>query len=187
MDRQMKIARMKELVPLLSKAAYAYEQENKEIMSNFEYDKYYDELVALEKETGTVLAGSVTHKVGYEVASQLKKVTHASQMLSLDKTKEVAKLKSFLGTQLGMLSWKLDGLTIVCTYEAGKLVQAVTRGNGSIGEDVTQNARTFVNLPMTIPYTGHLVIRGEEVISYPDFERINESLEAEDKYKNTRN
>lgn len=182
-----KISRMKELVDILSKAAYAYEQENTEIMTNFEYDKLYDELLKLEEETGAILAGSVTQKVGYEVASQLSKVTHTSQMLSLDKTKEVQKLKSFLGSQLGMLSWKLDGLTIVCTYEDGKLMQAVTRGNGAIGEDVTNNARTFVNLPMTIPYKERLVIRGEAVIRYTDFEKINEKLEEEEKYKNPRN
>ena len=187
MNNEEKMKRMKELVDLLGKAAYAYEQENREIISNFEYDKYYDELVALEQETGTILSGSVTQKVGYEVASNLKKVTHGSRMLSLDKTKEVGKLKSFLGNQIGMLSWKLDGLTIVCTYEEGKLVQAVTRGNGEIGEDVTSNAKTFINLPITIPYKERLVIRGEAVIHYSDFERINEKLPAEEKYKNPRN
>mgnify|MGYP000623089039 FL=1 len=119
MNYEDKMRRMQELVDLLKKAAYAYEQEDREIMSNFEYDKLYDELLGLEVETGTVLAGSVTQKVGYEVASNLKKVTHPSRMLSLDKTKEVEKLKSFLGSQFGMLSWKLDGLTIVCTYEDG--------------------------------------------------------------------
>ncbi|MGL4799771.1 MAG: NAD-dependent DNA ligase LigA, partial [Cellulosilyticaceae bacterium] len=187
MENKQKIERMKELVPLLSKAAYVYEQENKEMMSNLEYDKLYDELVKLEEETGTILAGSVTQKVGYDIASQLQKVTHSSAMLSLDKTKEVNKLKSFLATQKGMLSWKLDGLTIVCTYEDGKLVQAVTRGNGSIGEDITSNAKTFVNLPLTIPYKERMVIRGEAVIRYSDFERINEKLEDEEKYKNPRN
>ena len=187
MNYQHQTRRMQELVDLLKQAAYAYEQEDREMMSNFEYDKLYDELVALEKETGTVLAGSVTQKVGYEVVSNLKKVTHPSRMLSLDKTKEVDKLKSFLGNQKGMLSWKLDGLTIVCTYEEGKLIQAVTRGNGLIGEDVTSNAKTFINLPLTIPYKHRLVIRGEAVIHYSDFERINEKLEAEEKYKNPRN
>lgn len=187
MNYQHQTRRMQELVDLLRQATYAYEQENREIMSNFEYDKLYDELVALEKETGTVLAGSVTQKVGYEVVSNLKKVTHPSRMLSLDKTKEVDKLKSFLGSQKGMLSWKLDGLTIVCTYEEGKLIQAVTRGNGLVGEDVTSNAKTFINLPLTIPYKQRLVIRGEAVIHYSDFERINEKLEAEEKYKNPRN
>ncbi|MEG2090095.1 NAD-dependent DNA ligase LigA [Niameybacter sp.] len=187
MNYEEKMQRMQELVELLKKAAYAYEQEDRELMSNFEYDKLYDELIKLEEETGTVLAGSVTQKVGYEVASNLKKVTHPSRMLSLDKTKEVDRLKNFLGEQLGMLSWKLDGLTIVCTYEDGKLVQAVTRGNGEIGEDVTNNAKTFVNLPLTIAYKEPLVIRGEAVITYSDFERINERLESEEKYKNPRN
>lgn len=181
------IERMRQLVDLLGKAAYAYEQENTEIMSNLEYDKLYDELVKLEEETGTILAGSVTQKVGYEVASQLRKVTHGSRMLSLDKTKEVDKLKSFLTNQEGMISWKLDGLTIVCTYEQGKLVQAVTRGSGEIGEDITNNAKTFVNLPLTIAYQERLVIRGEAVIAYSDFEKINEKLEQDDKYKNPRN
>lgn len=187
MNYEETMKRMQELVELLKKAAYAYEQENRELMSNFEYDKLYDELLKLEEETGTVLAGSVTQKVGYEVASNLKKVTHPSRMLSLDKTKEIEKLKSFLGNQLGMLSWKLDGLTIVCTYEEGKLIQAVTRGNGEIGEDVTNNARTFLNLPLTISYKERLVIRGEAVITYSDFESINEKLEGDDKYKNPRN
>lgn len=187
MGYEEKIERMKQLVSLLKEAAYAYEQEDREIMSNFEYDKLYDELAKLEEETGTILAGSVTQKVGYEVASSLKKVTHPSRMLSLDKTKEIEKLKSFLGEQVGMLSWKLDGLTIVCTYEDGKLIQAVTRGNGEIGEDVTNNAKTFVNLPLTISYKERLVIRGEAIITYSDFERINEKLEAAEKYKNPRN
>lgn len=187
MGYEEKIERMKQLVSLLKEAAYVYEQEDREIMSNFEYDKLYDELAKLEEETGTILAGSVTQKVGYEVASSLKKVTHPSRMLSLDKTKEIEKLKSFLGEQVGMLSWKLDGLTIVCTYEDGKLIQAVTRGNGEIGEDVTNNAKTFVNLPLTISYKERLVIRGEAIITYSDFERINEKLEAAEKYKNPRN
>lgn len=183
-----KMERMKELVERLSKAAYAYEQEDREIMSNFEYDALYDELKALEEETGTVLAGSVTQKVGYEIASSLPKVTHPKRMLSLDKTKEVGKLKSFVGTQEGLLSWKLDGLTIVCTYEDGQLVSAVTRGNGTVGEEITNNARTFKNLPLTIDVEGRLVLRGEAIITYDDFNRINDSLgENEEKYKNPRN
>ena len=183
-----KIERMKELVEILSKAAYAYEQEDREIMSNFEYDALYDELKQLEEETGTILAGSVTQKVGYEIASSLPKVTHPKRMLSLDKTKEVDRLKSFLGSQEGLLSWKLDGLTIVCTYEEGKLVRAVTRGNGQVGEEVTNNARTFKNLPLTIDTKERLVLRGEAIITYDDFNQINESLgEGEEKYKNPRN
>ncbi len=188
MDRQKLIDRMRELVDQLSKAAYAYEQQNTEIMSNYTYDKLYDELLELERQTGIVLAGSVTQKVGYEVMSVLPKVTHATRMLSLDKTKEISKLKSFLGDKEGLLSWKMDGLTIVCTYEEGRLIQAVTRGNGEIGEDVTNNAKTFKNLPLTINYKGRLVIRGEALISYTDFNRINESLKpGEEKYKNPRN
>lgn len=183
-----KMERMKELVELLSKAAYAYEQEDREIMSNLEYDALYDELKQLEEATGTILAGSVTQKVGYEIASSLPKVTHPKRMLSLDKTKEVERLKSFLGNQEGLLSWKLDGLTIVCTYEEGKLVSAVTRGNGQVGEEVTNNARTFKNLPLTIDTKERLVLRGEAIITYDDFNQINESLgEGEEKYKNPRN
>ncbi len=187
MSAIQKIERMKVLVAQLKEAAYYYEQENKEIMSNFQYDQLYDELVALETETGVLLSGSVTQKVGYEVSSQLQKVTHAAPMLSLDKTKEVSRLKSFLGDQTGMLSWKLDGLTIVCTYQGGQLIQAVTRGSGTIGEDVTNNARTFVNLPLEIPYQETCIVRGEAVISYKDFERINEGLAGEEQYKNPRN
>lgn len=183
-----KMERMKELVDKLAQAAYAYEQENREIMSNFEYDALYDELKQLEEETGTILAGSVTQKVGYEIASSLPKVTHPKRMLSLDKTKEVSKLKSFLGSQEGLLSWKLDGLTIVCTYEEGKLTSAVTRGNGTVGEEITNNARTFKNLPLSIDVKERLVLRGEAIITYSDFAKINEGISDEsDKYKNPRN
>ncbi|PHV71941.1 DNA ligase (NAD(+)) LigA [Sporanaerobium hydrogeniformans] len=183
-----KLGRMQELVDQLSKAAYAYEQENREIMSNLEYDQLYDELKQLEEETGIVLAGSVTQKVGYEVASSLPKVTHNKRMLSLDKTKEVAKLRTFLGNKEGLLSWKLDGLTIVCTYEKGQLVRAVTRGNGEIGEEITNNAKTFKNLPLYVDYKDSFVIRGEAIITYTDFYKINEALgEKEEKYKNPRN
>ena len=182
------IERMKELVEVLRKAAYVYEQEDREIMTNYEYDKLYDELKQLEEETGTILAGSVTQKVGYEIASSLPKVTHPKRMLSLDKTKEVSKLKAFLGNQEGLLSWKLDGLTIVCTYENGQLVSAVTRGNGQVGEEITNNAKTFKELPLTIDYKEHLILRGEAIITYSDFEKINENLgEKEEKYKNPRN
>ena len=183
-----KMKRMKELVEKLAEAAYAYEQEDREIMTNREYDALYDELKQLEEETDTILAGSVTQKVGYEVASHLPKVTHAKRMLSLDKTKEVSKLKSFLSQEEGLLSWKLDGLTIVCTYEEGKLVSAVTRGNGSVGEEITNNARTFKNLPITIDEKERLVLRGEAIITYSDFAKINEGIsEADGKYKNPRN
>ena len=159
-----------------------------EIMSNLEYDKLYDELKALEDETGIVLAGSPTHKVGYETLSELPKEEHERPMLSLDKTKSVEELAAFAGTHKSLLSWKLDGLTVVVTYRDGELYKAVTRGNGYVGEVITPNARVFVNLPAKIPYKGELVIRGEAIITYSDFERINRSIEEdENKYKNPRN
>ena len=183
-----KILRMKELHRELLAASRAYYQESCEIMSNFEYDRLYDELLELEKETGTVLAGSPTQKVGYEVLSELPKEAHEAPMLSLDKTKEVPVLKEWLGSQKGLLSWKLDGLTIVLTYEGGELVKAVTRGNGEIGEVITNNAKVFSNVPLRIPYQGQLILRGEAIIKYSDFARINEEIEDVDaKYKNPRN
>lgn len=182
------LIRMKELVELLSKASKAYYAENREIMSNFEYDKLYDELVQLEQMTGTVLAGSPTINVGYEAVEELPKETHESPMLSLDKTKDREDLIEWLKGKEALLSWKLDGLTVVLTYENGTLQKAVTRGNGEIGEVVTNNAKVFVNLPLTIPYQGKLVLRGEAVITYHDFKGINDSIEeAEEKYKNPRN
>lgn len=185
---QTGIARMKELVAILSQAAKAYYQESREIMSNFEYDKMYDQLLKLEQETGVVLAGSPTQKVGYEVLSELPKETHPSPMLSLDKTKEVAALQEWLGAQKGLLSWKLDGLTVVLTYENGVLQKAVTRGNGEIGEVITPNARTFENIPLKIAFEGRLVLRGEAIIRYSDFEKMNAEIEDVDaKYKNPRN
>ena len=183
-----KILRMKELHRQLLAASRAYYQESREIMSNFEYDRLYDELLELEKETGTVLAGSPTQKVGYEVLSELPKEAHEAPMLSLDKTKEVPVLQEWLGSQKGLLSWKLDGLTIVLTYEGGELVKAVTRGNGEIGEVITNNAKVFANVPLRIPYQGQLILRGEAIIKYSDFARINEEIEDVDaKYKNPRN
>ena len=183
-----KILRMKELHRQLLAASRAYYQESREIMSNFEYDRLYDELLELEKETGTVLAGSPTQKVGYEVLSELPKEAHEAPMLSLDKTKEVPVLQEWLGSQKGLLSWKLDGLTIVLTYEGGELVKAVTRGNGEIGEVITNNAKVFSNVPLKIPYQGQLILRGEAIIKYSDFARINEEIEDVDaKYKNPRN
>ena len=183
-----KILRMKELHRQLLASSRAYYQESREIMSNFEYDRLYDELLELEKETGTVLAGSPTQKVGYEVLSELPKEAHEAPMLSLDKTKEVPVLQEWLGSQKGLLSWKLDGLTIVLTYEGGELVKAVTRGNGEIGEVITNNAKVFANVPLRIPYQGQLILRGEAVIKYSDFARINEEIEDVDaKYKNPRN
>ncbi|MDO5156219.1 MAG: NAD-dependent DNA ligase LigA [Eubacteriales bacterium] len=180
--------RLKELVGILNEASEAYYQKDTEVMSNLEYDRLYDELVQLEQETGIVLANSPTVNVGYEVLSELEKQAHPSPMLSLDKTKEVETLKTWLGGHEGVLSWKLDGLTVVLTYENGVLSNAVTRGNGEVGEVITNNARTFMNLPNAIPYKGHLVIRGEAVIRYSDFNKINDSIEAvEDKYKNPRN
>ena len=183
-----KIKRMKELIPLLSEASKAYYQESREIMSNFEYDRLYDELLKLEQETGTVFAGSPTQKVGYEVLSELPKERHERPMLSLNKTKSVDELREWLGGQTGLLSWKMDGLTVVLTYEDGVLAKAVTRGNGEIGEVITPNARTFINIPTTIPYKGQLILRGEAVISYSDFEKLNDSIaDVDAKYKNPRN
>ena len=183
-----RLTRMKELCAILSKASRAYYQESREIMENFEYDKFYDELLRLERETGTVFAGSPTQKVGYEVLSELPKERHEKPMLSLNKTKSVDELKEWLGAQKGLLSWKMDGLTVVLTYENGTLSKAVTRGNGEIGEVITANARTFVNLPMSIPYKDRLILRGEAVITYSDFKKLNESIDdVEARYKNPRN
>ena len=175
--------RMEELVAILNDASRQYYQFDKEIMSNQEYDKLYDELVALEKETGITLSTSPTVNVGYEVVSNLPKERHPSPMLSLDKTKDVQELKAWLGDKEGLLSWKLDGLTVVLTYENGTLAKAVTRVDGVIGEVITANARVFENIPLKIPYSGQTVIRGEAVISYADFEKINEAAT----YKNPRN
>lgn len=183
-----KMQRMRELVELLNRARRAYEQNDQEIMSNYEYDRLYDELSELERETNTTLASSPTVNVGYEVLSELPKERHERPMLSLDKTKDVGRLREFLGNQKAMISWKLDGLTIVLTYRGGKLEKAVTRGNGEIGEVVTNNARVFKNVPLQIPYQGELVLRGEAVISYKDFEKINEEIgDADARYKNPRN
>ena len=183
-----KIKRIDELTALLSEASKAYYAEDREIMSNFEYDRLYDELSALEKETGIVRAGSPTVSVGYEAVDSLPKEKHASPMLSLGKTKNREELAEWLGDKEGLLSWKEDGLTVVLTYKNGELVKCVTRGNGETGEVVTANARTFVNLPVKIPYDGELVIRGEAVITYSDFERINSEIDDTDaKYKNPRN
>lgn len=180
--------RMRELVELLNRARRAYEQENTEIMSNYEYDQLYDELQGLEQELGTTLASSPTINVGYEVLSELPKERHERPMLSLDKTKDVERLKEFLGDQKAVISWKLDGLTIVLTYRNGELEKAVTRGNGEVGEVITSNARVFQNIPLRIPFTGELVLRGEAVIGYKDFEKINEEIEDVDaRYKNPRN
>ena len=180
--------RMKELIPLLTQASRAYYQEDRELMSNYEYDKLYDELVTLEAETGITLAGSPTTMVGYEALEELPKEAHEKPMLSLDKTKDVETLRSFVGTHKTLLSWKLDGLTIVLTYQDGKLEKAVTRGNGVIGEVITNNARVFKNIPLQISHKGNLVLRGEAIITYSDFEKINSEIENVDaKYKNPRN
>ncbi|WP_418578649.1 NAD-dependent DNA ligase LigA [Hungatella sp.] len=179
---------MKELAATLTAAAKTYYQESREIMSNYEYDKLYDELAALEKETGVVLSKSPTQSVGYEVLSELPKERHESPMLSLDKTKSTADLQEWLGDQTGILSWKLDGLTVVLTYSGGTLKKAVTRGNGEIGEVITSNARVFANVPVAISFQGELVLRGEAVIRYSEFNRINEAIDDVDaRYKNPRN
>lgn len=185
---EQKKQRMQELVALLNQASKAYYQDADEIMSNFEYDKLYDELLALEAELGITMSSSPTVNVGYEVLSELPKERHEKPMLSLDKTKEVSRLKEFLGTQKAFLSWKLDGLTIVLTYRNGTLEKAVTRGNGEVGEVITNNAKTFKNLPLRIAYQGELILRGEAIITYRDFEKINAEIEDVDaKYKNPRN
>lgn len=180
--------RIKYLADILNKASRAYYAEDRELMSNREYDALYDELEALEKETGMVLANSPTVNVGYEAVEELPKERHEAPMLSLDKTKNREDLREWLQEHEAVLSWKLDGLTIVLTYRDGKLEKAVTRGNGEIGEVITNNAKTFVNLPLAIPFQGELVLRGEAVISYSDFEKINQGIEdTEAKYKNPRN
>lgn len=181
------IERMKELNKLLEKASDAYYNTGVEIMSDHEYDTLYDELAELEKETGVILSGSRTQKVGYEVSSALKKVKHTSKMLSLDKTKSIPELTEWLGDNKGFLSWKLDGLTIVLTYEGGRLSQAVTRGNGETGEDITVNARHIIGIPAAIPFMGRLVVRGEALMKYSDFERVNAEIEETSRYKNPRN
>lgn len=188
MIQQSKMDRIKELVELLNKAGKSYYSEGRELMSNYEYDALYDELGMLEKETGYILSNSPTVNVGYEVLSELPKERHESPMLSLDKTKSPEALAEWLGSQKGLLSWKLDGLTIVLTYDNGQLQKAVTRGNGEVGEIITNNAKVFKNVPVTIPFKGKLVLRGEAIITYSDFERINEQIpEADAKYKNPRN
>lgn len=187
-DMQDATNRMKELVTVLREASKVYYQEDREIMSNLEYDKLYDELVSLEKETGVVMADSPTISVGYEVLSELPKERHEDLMLSLDKTKEVGVLAAFIKQRKGLLSWKLDGLTIVLTYRDGKLFKAVTRGNGEIGEVITNNAKTFCNIPLSIPHKGELILRGEGIIKYSDFEKINQEItDTNTKYKNPRN
>nr|WP_288665303.1 NAD-dependent DNA ligase LigA [uncultured Dorea sp.] len=179
---------MKELVSLLNKASRAYYQEAQEIMSNYEYDRLYDELKDLEDELGITLSNSPTVNVGYEVVSELPKERHESPMLSLDKTKEVEELKDFVGDQKVLMSWKMDGLTVVLTYRDGKLYKAVTRGNGEVGEVITNNAKVFKNVPVQIAYQGELILRGEAVIGYKDFEKINQEIEDVDaRYKNPRN
>ena len=185
---QSKNERMKELVSLLNKASRAYYQEAQEIMSNYEYDRLYDELKELEDELGITLSNSPTVNVGYEVVSELPKERHESPMLSLDKTKEVEELKNFVEDQKVLMSWKMDGLTVVLTYRDGKLYKAVTRGNGEVGEVITNNAKVFKNVPVQIAYQRELILRGEAVIGYKDFEKINQEIEDVDaRYKNPRN
>lgn len=180
--------KMRDLIDRLNAAAKAYYVDGQEIMSNYEYDALYDELEALERSSGIHMSDSPTLQVGYEVLSELPKEHHESPMLSLDKTKEPETLRDFLGDKKGILSWKMDGLTVVLTYEDGELQKAVTRGNGEVGEIVTQNAKVFKNIPLKIPFKGRLIIRGEAVIHYSDFEKVNEQIpELDAKYKNPRN
>ncbi len=187
-DPTDKKARIKWLIDRLNLAAKAYYQDAEEIMPNIEYDALYDELLDLEKETGIIFANSPSQNVGYEILSDLPKERHPSRMLSLDKTKDREVLKAWLGDQEGIMSWKMDGLTIVLTYDGGRLVKALTRGNGDVGEVITNNAKVFENVPISIQFKGHLVVRGEAIIKYSDFEKINESIgDADAKYKNARN
>lgn len=180
--------RIDELTEILNNASRAYYDDASEIMTNYEYDALYDELLELEEKTGYVPEESPSQNVGYTVQSELPKEQHARRMLSLDKTKDREALRSWLGNQEALLSWKLDGLTVVLTYEEGKLSKAVTRGNGDVGEVITPNAKVFRNVPKTIPHKGHTVVRGEAVIRYEDFEKINASIDdADAKYKNPRN
>ncbi len=188
MNYQDRKDRMRELTAKLNEASKAYYAEDREIISNFEYDALYDELRKMEEETGIVLAGSPTMRVGYEAVEELPKESHERPMLSLDKTKDREALAEWLDGREGLLSWKLDGLTIVLTYREGKLLKAVTRGNGEIGEVITGNAKVFQNIPLRISYTGELILRGEAVITYSDFERMNEEIEdVSARYKNPRN
>lgn len=187
MKERKEVVRMRELIKVLNEAARAYYTEDTEVMSNAEYDRLSDELAKLEEETGILLTGSLTNKVGYEVLTSLPKEAHTEPRLSLDKTKEVATLQDFLGEKEGILMWKLDGLTIVLTYEGGRLVKALTRGNGEIGEVVTKNVEVFENVPLHIPYKEKISIRGEAIIKYSDFQEMNLSLSEEEKYKNPRN
>lgn len=188
MQMEDKITRMKELINILNKASELYYQKNTIMMTDYEYDHLYDELVELEKETNMTLSNSPTINVEPEISSSLKQVEHPSPMLSLAKTKKVSELENFLGDKEGLLSWKLDGLTIVLTYEDGKLISGVTRGTGIIGELVTENVKQFKNVPLTIPYKGRLVLRGEAIIKYSDFNRMNEELgDGSSQYKNPRN
>ncbi|MCI8339796.1 MAG: NAD-dependent DNA ligase LigA [Lachnospiraceae bacterium] len=178
---------MRELVEKLNQAAKVYYQGKDELMSNYAYDQLYDELQGLEERTGIILGGSPTQRVGYQVLSELPKEAHPIPMLSLDKTKEVSALEEWIGDQAGILSWKMDGLTVVLTYEGGTLVKAVTRGNGQVGEVITNNAKVFQNVPLKIPFLGQVVLRGEAVITYSEFERINRELPEQERYKNPRN
>ena len=183
-----KVKRMRELIDILNKASELYYQKNTSMMTDYEYDKLYDELVELEGETGMVLSNSPTINVEPEVSDALEHVEHPIPMLSLSKTKKVSELEDFLGDKEGLLSWKLDGLTIVLTYQDGRLVSGVTRGNGTIGEVVTENVKMFKNVPLTIPYQGRLVVRGEAIIKYSDFKKMNEELgDDSSQYKNPRN
>ena len=181
----MSAVRIRSLIDILNKANEAYYYHDNEIMSNKEYDDLYDQLIQLENESGIIYSDSPTQNLGEHIYSSLPKVKHESPMLSLDKTKDRDALREWLGNKEGVLSWKLDGLTVVLTYENGKLEKAVTRGNGAIGEEITENAKFFKNVPLRIPFKGKLILRGEAVISYHDFETIN--VEEQGRFKNPRN
>ena len=182
-----KIARIEELVTILNKASEAYYNGQDEIMSNYEWDAMFDELTALEEETGHILSNSPTQNAGYESTSGQKEA-HEFSALSLAKTKKVEELEKWAEDYPIWLSWKLDGLTLVITYDNGKLVKILTRGNGTIGTNITHLKNSIKGFPLEVPYKGHLVVRGEAVISYTDFAAINDMIEDEDeKYANSRN
>jgi len=185
--RLNKVERIRELIKRLNQYRDSYYNKSVSEISDHEYDNLFDELKKLEEETNIVMSNSPTHTVGYEVKSKLKKVKHSHPMLSLDKTKLIDDLKKFAGDKDCLLMCKMDGLTVLLTYENGELIQAETRGNGEEGEIITHNAIIFENIPLHIDYKGHLETEGEAIITYDDFEKINNNLPEDERYKNPRN
>ena len=186
-DKSQKTERIKYLIEIINAANEAYYGDDEEIMSNKEYDDLYDELVKLEEETGIILSGSPTQEVGHNIATKLPKEEHEKPMLSLAKTKSIDEIKEFISNNESSISWKMDGLTVVLTYENGKLIKGLTRGNGTIGEVITDNVKKFKNIPLNIGYKGNIIVRGEALMKYSDFEKINKNLPIEQQYKNPRN